>query len=60
MARYFMGGSRLEGWERMMMDPSRRSPAGADRRKTKPQKKPPRSQPAKPRPREREIRGGGV
>ena len=42
MARYFMGGSRLEGWERMMMDPSRRSPASTDRRKTKPQKKPPR------------------
>ena len=42
MSRYFMGGSRLEGWERMMMDSSRRSPASTDRRKTRPQKKPPR------------------
>ena len=42
MARYFMGGSRLEGWERMMMDSSRRSPASTDRRKMKPQTKPPR------------------
>lgn len=54
MARYFMGGSQLEGWERLMMNPSRRPPAPTYPRGKKPQKKPPRSKPMKPRPRERE------
>ena len=55
MAQYFMGGSRLEGWERMMMDSSRRSPASTDRRKMKPQTKP-----QKKPPREREKTRNGV
>lgn len=54
MARYFMGGSRLEGWERMMMDSSRRPPAHM------PQKKPPRGQFPRPRPRERENRRNSI
>ena len=60
MARYFMGDTRLAGFERMMMDPSRRVPIQTDTRRKRPQKKPPRSQPAKPHPREWEIKGGGV
>lgn len=45
MARYFMGDTRLAGFERMMMDPSRRVPIQTDARRKRPQKKPPRSQP---------------
>ena len=59
MVRYFMGGSRLEGWERMMMDSSRRSPASTDRRKMKPQMKP-QTKPQKKPPREREKSRNGV
>ena len=53
MARYFMGDTRLAGFERMMMDPSRRVPIQTDTRRKRPQKKPPLS-PA------RKTREGGV
>ena len=49
MPKYFMGGTRLGGLERMMMDPSRSAPDCPDPPK-KPQKKPPRDQPAAPYP----------
>ncbi len=49
MARYFMGDTRLESLERMMMDPSRRppSPSRPRPRQKGPQRKTARSQPAK-------------
>ena len=43
-----MGGTRLGGLERMMMDSSRSAPDCLDPREMKPQKKPPRDQPAAP------------
>ena len=58
MARYFMGDTRLAGFERMMMDPSRRVPIQTDTRHERPQKKPPRSQP--PLSPARKTREGGV
>ena len=58
MARYFMGDTRLAGFERMMMDPSRRVRIQTDTRKKRPQKKPPRSQP--PLSPARKTREGGV
>ncbi len=48
MPKYFMGGTRLGGLERMMMDPSRSAPDRVDPPKKKPQKKLPRDQPAAP------------
>lgn len=30
MARYFMEGTQLAGWERMMMDPTKRTPTQID------------------------------
>lgn len=56
MARYFMGDTRLAGLERMMMDPSRTPSTRIDSRKKRPQKKLPCNRPAKPQPREWEIR----
>ena len=46
MPKYFMGGTRLGGLERMMMDSSRSAPDCLDPREKKPQKKPPHDQPA--------------
>ena len=60
MPRYFMGDTRLAGLERMMMDPARTPSIRTDTRKKRPQKKPPRSQPTKPRSREWEIKEGSV
>jgi len=60
MARYFMGDTRLAGLERMMMDSSRTPSTRTDTRKKRSQKEPPRSQPAKPRSREWDIKEGSV
>lgn len=60
MARYFMGSTTLEGLERMMMDPSRTTPAHTGPRRKKPQKKLPCDRPVRPHPHELEIKGGGV
>ena len=40
MPQYFMGGTRLESLERMMMDPSRPDPSRSNLQKKKPRKKP--------------------
>ena len=60
MARYFMSDTRLGWLEKMMMDTSRPSPPRSFPQRNGPQKKPPCSQHARPRSREREIKGGGV
>ena len=59
MARYFMGGTRLAGLERMMMDPHRTPSSRTSTQKKGLQKRPPRRQSAKPHPREWEIKEGG-
>ena len=59
MPKYFMGGTRLGGLERMMMDPSRSAPDCVDPPK-KPQKKPPRDQPAAPHPPEQRRKEDSV
>ena len=46
MPKYFMGGTRLGGLERMMMDSSRSAPDCLDPREKKPQKKPPNNRSA--------------
>ncbi len=60
MARYFMGGTRLAGFERMMTDPSRRPPVHTDTRRKSPQKKLPCNRPVKPRPPELKNGEGSV
>lgn len=60
MARYFMGDTRLGGLERMMMDPSRRSPVHTDSRRKRPQKKPCCDQPARSHSSGRNVREGSV
>lgn len=60
MPRYFMGDTRLGWLEKMMMDSSRTPPARTAPRQKRPQKKLPCSRPTKPRPREWEIKEGGV
>ena len=55
-----MGDTRLAGLERMMMDSSRTPSTRTDTRKKRSQKEPPRSQPAKPRSREWDIKEGSV
>ncbi len=57
MPKYFMGGTRLGGLERLMMDPSR---SGKEPRRYRPPKKPVRSQPPKARSSGRKEKGGGV
>lgn len=41
MSKYFMGGTRLSGLERMMMDPSRTPPPSADFRRRRLREHPP-------------------
>ena len=60
MPKYFMGGTRLGGLERMMMDSSRPAPDCVDPRKKKPQKKPPHDQPAAPHPPEQRRKEDSV
>ncbi len=60
MARYFMGDTRLGWLEKMMMTTPKPTPNRALPRQKRPQKKLPCSRPAKPRPREWEIKEGGV
>lgn len=45
MARYFMGGTRLDGLERMMMDPSRSVPSSEKPRRSR--RKRPSGQPGR-------------
>ncbi len=46
MPKYFMGGTRLGGLERMMMDPSRPAPDCVAPQKKKPRKKSSGTRPA--------------
>ena len=55
MARYFMSSTTLEGLERMMMDPSRTTPAHTGPRRKMPQKKPPCDRPVRLHPSERKV-----
>ncbi len=54
MPKYFMGGTRLDGLERLMMDPSR---SGREPRRYRPPKKP---VPHKARSSGRREKGSGV
>ncbi|MCI8397977.1 MAG: hypothetical protein HFF90_01040 [Oscillibacter sp.] len=60
MARYFMGGTRLSGLERMMMDPTRTVSTRSDIQKKEPQKKLADKRSSKPRRAEHEGQKEGV
>ena len=60
MARYFMGDTRLEGLERMMMSSSRRPPAPLPPRQKGRQRKTAHSWPASPTVSKRKTGEGGV
>lgn len=47
MSRYFMGGTQLDGLERMMMDPSRSVPSSEKPRRSRPRRKRPSTQPGR-------------
>ena len=55
MGKYFMGGTRLGGLERMMMDPGRTTPVHTAPRRKKPQKKLPCDRPVRPHSSERKA-----
>lgn len=60
MPKYFMGGTRLGGLERMMMDTSRSASDCPDPPKKKPQQEPPCDHPAAPHPPEQRRKEDGV
>ena len=60
MPKYFMGGTRLGGLERMMMDPSRSPHSHADPQRKRPQKKLPCDRSAAAHFPKRKVKEGGA